>query len=91
MDIREAHLKKLKKQWQQLSLTSSDYHERSLIVDHINHSQSSATWMIAASLKKPTAKVRRVLRSMQADGIVALSEQYTTAGNLVWTLAEPTP
>jgi hypothetical protein len=88
-DAKEAHLQTLKKQWRQLLITSNEYHDRKLIVEHIAHNDGSATWMLARTLNQPTDKVRRVMREMEAAEIVEL-HSFTTPNNLVWKLTRPT-
>ena len=59
-----------------------------LIAEFLRKNGTSATWMVSKNLKMPTAKVRALLRTLEADGVVRVAPgfKYTAHNNLVWEL-----
>lgn len=62
---------RIKEDWQQLSITSLDYHRFIQIANYLGHWPATTTHMVSVTLRCACAEARKHLRKMERMGYVA--------------------
>lgn len=84
MNIEELE-QKLKKDWQELNVTSEQRHEFTILLRHLAINAGSSTYMVGRQLSLPCGYVRKLMRRMERLGYVA--GKSNGSNNIYWKLA----